>query len=250
MANLKYTLLKDAEDLRDRIFSHEMFKTVASLPKTVDLRPHMPAIYDQGDLGSCSANAGVGLKEYYLLKTPSQFVHLSRLFLYYEERAGEGTVLQDSGATLRDCMQAMNQYGIAPEKDMPYIPALFAVPPTYFALKDASKYKISNYSRVVDLQSLKVALSAGHPVIIGIMIYDSFESDAVANSGVVPMPNTAVEQCQGGHAVLVCGFDDTKQHVIVRNSWGTEWGDHGYFYLPYSFISNSDLTTDMWTSAG
>lgn len=176
-----------------------------------------------------------------------QFTSLSRLDLYWWERFIEETVDQDSGAEIRDGMKVFNQLGIAPENDYPYDIATFTNEPDAKATMDGTIFKISKYYRVQNLNSLKISLAEGLPVVTGIQVYESFESDAVAKTGIVPMPK-ANEQLLGGHAVLAVGYNDSKQQVIMRNSWGTSWGDKGYFYLPYTyFTDNNGYVTDMWT---
>jgi len=245
---MNYNIVKDTPDLRDKIFVPSVIKNVSQLPSSVDLRPLMSPIVNQGELGSCTANAIVsGLREYIELRTNlATFVRLSRLFLYYEERVIEKTVNSDSGAQIRDGMSVLQKIGVCPELLDPYIINIFTNKPTAIDLQTAGKYKISNYYRVNTLNDLKLALAEGLPVVLGIMVYESFESDSVAKTGLVPMPNISQEQLLGGHAVCAVGYNDNKGYVVVRNSWGVEWGDKGYFYLPYSYIV-PNLTTDMWT---
>jgi len=244
---MNYNIVKDTPDLRDKIFVPSVIKNVSQLPSSVDLRPLMSPIVNQGELGSCTANAIVsGLREYIELRTNlATFVRLSRLFLYYEERVIEKTVNSDSGAQIRDGMSVLQKIGVCPELLDPYIINIFTNKPTVIDLQTAGKYKISNYYRVNTLNDLKLALAEGLPVVLGIMVYESFESDSVAKTGLVPMPNISQEQLLGGHAVCAVGYNDNKGYVVVRNSWGVEWGDKGYFYLPYSYIV-PNLTTDMW----
>jgi C1A family cysteine protease len=241
-----YNLKKDKEDLRDKIYSGE-FRTTSELPKKIDLRSKMSSIVDQGELGSCTANAiASGLREYLLLQQ-SKWIALSRLYLYWHERALEGTINEDAGASIRDGIQVLAKNGVCPEKDDPYIISRFIEKPSQIAEKNAKKYTISQYSRILNLIGIKTALASGNPVVIGIQVYSSFESDKVAKTGKVPVPNKT-ERLLGGHAVLVVGYDDDKQWAIVRNSWGTNWGDKGYFYLPYKFFTKS-LVDDMWTGS-
>jgi C1A family cysteine protease len=143
-------------------------------------------------------------------------------------------------------MKVVQTMGICPETEEPYDITKFTQSPTQQDLADAQKYKISEYHRVNDLTMLKTALAEGQPVVIGINVYSSFESNEVATTGIVPMPNTETEQLLGGHAVLVVGYDETKEWAIVRNSWGIDWGEKGYFYLPYQYWT-AGLVTDMWT---
>ena len=237
-----YKLKVDKPDHRDILFSID---EVAALPPMVDLRPHCSPVVDQGELGSCTANAIVsGLREYLELKAGEKLIPLSRLFLYYEERVLENTVAEDSGAYIRDGMKVMNQIGVCPEFEVPYNIAQFTVAPTPKQVADARPFVISEYHRVTSLNLMKAALAGNQPVVIGINVYESFESAAVAKTGIVPTPK-AKEKLLGGHAVCAVGYDDKKSWAIVRNSWGASWGDKGYFYLPYTYFTKN--VTDMWT---
>jgi len=245
----KYRLKKDSQDLRDHIFCSASYKAEAHLPAKVDLRKKCSPVVNQGELGSCTANAiASGLREYLLINKETKWVALSRLFLYWEERSLEGTVNEDSGAEIRDGMKVLNQIGVCPEADWPYDISTFTNTPTEQMVADAAPYKVIEYHRITSLASLKAALAEGLPVVIGIDVYESFESDDVDNTGIVPMPNTDTEQLLGGHAVLVVGYDDDKSQLIVRNSWGYTWGDAGYFYLPYMYYEK--FSSDCWTSRG
>jgi C1A family cysteine protease len=241
-----YLLKKDKHDPRDFIYM-ALKSEVDMLPDYINLRSLMPDIFNQDQLGSCTANAIVAFREYFQRVFKEEFIDLSRNYLYWHERFFEGTVNEDSGAYIRDGMIVLTQIGCAPEVDFPYDISKFKETPSAVAEQDAGVFKIKEYHRVTNLDSMKHALANNLPVVIGIMVYDSFESSAVAENGVVPMPNKNNEQLLGGHAVLVVGYDDSKQVVIVRNSWGTGWGDQGYFTLPYDFINDPDLTHDMWT---
>jgi len=201
-------------------------------------------------LGSCTANAiASGLREYWENLSEKQFTSLSRLWLYWQERYLEGTVNQDAGAYIRDGMKVLQKMGCAPEADWPYDITKFTEKPPEKATIDAIQFKITKYHRVTNLTLLKSALAEGYPVVIGIKVYESFESNQVAQNGIVPLPKRG-EQFLGGHAVLAVGYkDDTNIKgqgvVICRNSWGESWGDKGYFYLPYSYFFN--YVSDMWT---
>jgi C1A family cysteine protease len=249
MGKRVYKLKPDAEDLRDKVFRPTQFKTITVLPKVVDLRLGCSQVVDQGELGSCTANAiASGLREYWE-KPSGKLTPLSRLWLYWEERNIEGTVNEDAGAYIRDGMKVLQKLGCAPETDWPYDITKFTKTPPAKATTDASQFKINEYHRVTNLTLLKTALAEGYPAVIGINVYESFESDQVAQTGIVPLPKRG-EQLLGGHAVLAVGYkDDAKikgQGVaICRNSWGESWGDKGYFYLPYSYFAR--YVTDMWT---
>lgn len=247
--NRSYKLKPDKQDMRDKIYYAYTIKNPSQLPSSVDLRKDLSPIVDQGNLGSCTANAiASGLGEYLQKISGIQFTPLSRLDLYWWERYIEGTVDQDSGAEIRDGMKIFNQLGIAPETDYPYNITTFTTEPSPKAIIDGTIFKISSYHRIQNLDYLKISLAEGLPVVTGILIYESFESDDVAKTGIVPMPDPKNEKVLGGHAVLAVGYDDSKQIVIMRNSWGVNWGDKGYFYLPYTYFTDSQgYVTDMWT---
>ncbi|ODA41933.1 C1 family peptidase [Desulfosporosinus sp. BG] len=247
MTKRVYKLKPDTEDLRDKVFRSTRFTTKTVLPKSVDLRFGCSPIVDQGELGSCTANAiASGLREYWE-KQAGSLTLLSRLWLYWEERNLEGTVNEDSGAMIRDGMKVLQQMGCAPEVDWPYDITKFTLTPPPQATMDAVPFKISEYHRVLSLTTLKAALAEGYPVVLGISVYESFESEQVAQTGIIPLPKRG-EKLLGGHAVLAVGYIDsgkTTGYVACRNSWGEGWGDKGYFYLPYSYFAK--YVTDMWT---
>lgn len=242
-----YNLKKDSEDSRDYKYSLHLGVDLTQLPKSVDLRQFMPPIFDQGQLGSCTSNMSAGHMGYYNVLYGQQYEPFSRLQHYWHERTIENSVNDDSGAQMRTAFQVMTEIGMGYEKDWTYDISKFRDKPSDAAEAEAPKHKLDEYHRIENLDALKHALSSGLTVGIGIMVYQSFESQDVARTGVVPMPNKGSEQCLGGHAVLVVGYDDDKNHLIVRNSWGEGWGDKGYFYLPYDFINDSSLVLDCWT---
>lgn len=242
-----YKLKPDQYDNRDHIYKSNSVPHLKELSNVVDLRSQCSPVVDQGELGSCTANAIVsGLREYLLLQAKQPWLALSRLFLYYEERLLEGTIDEDNGAKIRDGMKVLKNIGVCSEAADPYVISNFTNPPTAQNISEASQYKIASYQRVVDLTMLKTALAEGLPVVIGINVYSSFESDVVSQTGIVPIPDIKNEDFLGAHAILVVGYDDTNQWAIVRNSWGINWGDQGYCYLPYEYWTEN-LVTDMWT---
>ncbi|MGE1059973.1 C1 family peptidase [Bacillus sp. GMa5/1] len=243
---------KDPIDLRDKMFQSYLFSNEEDLPTQVDLRNRMSDVVDQGQLGSCTANAIVsGLREYLLKQSGRPFVQLSRLFLYYHERETEGHIQEDSGANLRDGMSILEQIGVCPEKDYPYCIEHFRDKPSSKSENDAGLYRIGQYNRVQDLPRLKSALAHGLPVVLGFQVTNAFyHSDEVRKTGIVPISGTddvIIENGQpAGHAVCAVGYDDDKQIVIIRNSWGDGWGDNGYCYFPYELFQNG-IVQDMWT---
>lgn len=220
--------------------------SVAELPPHVDLTPQMPPVYDQGELGSCTANAIAAAIEYARRKQKLSDFTPSRLFIYYNERAMEGTIDSDAGAEIRDGIKFVASQGACNETDWPYEISQFKVVPPTRCYIDAKDDLVGSYARVEqNAASIRQCLAAGHPVVFGIMVYESFESEVVASSGVVPMP-AAKETALGGHAVLIVGYDDPSQMFIVRNSWGPGWGKAGYFMMPYAYVINNDLADDFW----
>lgn len=214
------------------------------------MRPQNPPVYDQGQLGSCTANAIAAAIEFDQMKqhlgSPHPFTP-SRLFIYYNERVIEHSVNSDSGAQIRDGVKSVSKQGDCPETEWPYDATKFTQKPPATCYRDALKYKAVSYARVTQtLTQLKGCLAAGFPIVLGFTVYDSFMSDAVAQSGVVPMPNLSTEKVQGGHAVVAVGYDDAQQRFIMRNSWGTGWGLQGYFTMPYAYLIDAQLASDFW----
>lgn len=227
---------------------HTFVASRATLPTLVDLRKQCPAVYDQGNLGSCTANAICGAYQFDQMKqkNKTQFVP-SRLFLYYNERAMEGTVSSDSGAYISDGITSIANTGICPESQWPYVISKFASKPTTACYTSAKSYKCSSYKQVSgSLQQLKQGLANGYPIVFGMDVYASFESNAASTTGIIPMPKKN-EQLLGGHAMLIVGYDDSKQWFIVRNSWGSSWGALGYCYIPYAYLTNPNMASDFWS---
>ena len=235
----------DLPDQRDYLFS-AVYGTAAQLPASVDLRPKCPPVENQGQLGSCTANALVGALEFLEVKDGVKFTTLSRLFVYYNERAIENTIASDSGAQIRDGIKTLAKQGVCPEKMWPYVIAKFKSKPAQTCYKNAATHIILSYQRVQTMNDMKTCLASGFPFVFGFTVYESFESKQVAETGILPMP-AVHEKVVGGHAVVAVGYDDASQTIIVRNSWGSKWGQKGYFMMPYGYITNPKLATDMWT---
>ena len=229
----------DLPDHRDHVY---LSSPRQRLPTSVDLRDKMRPVKNQGSLGSCTGHA---IGSYVDFLNPGE-PNASRLFIYYNERLLEGTVKEDAGATIRSGIKAVAKFGACKETLHPYKIANFDNEPSEHAYEHAKQNRIVSYQRVKNLHGLKASLVEGHPVVFGMALYESFESEHVTNTGTVPMPKKD-EACLGGHAVLAVGYDDVTKRVIVRNSWGKGWGDEGYFTLPYAYISNTDLCDDFWT---
>ena len=244
----RYGWRPDKPDHRDLHYSAENIGAVTSLPTSFDWRDKLPPVYDQGELGSCGANAAAGLLEcdWIRQQKPNPFVP-SRLFIYYNTRTIEKTVNYDSGVEIRDVIKSLATYGFCSESLWPYAPKQFTTKPPEAAYSAAKTEIISQYSRVPQATlTIQHALVSCGPVIFGTTLYQSFESDYVAKFGVVPMP-TPHETPVGGHAMLIVGYDDQKKQFLVRNSWGSGWGQQGYCWFPYAYLLNPNLADDFWS---
>jgi C1A family cysteine protease len=244
-AEHSYGWKPDLPDQRDIRYG-AVYRVLKKLPKSADLRPICSAVEDQGDLGSCTAHALTSAFEAVLLKNGWQFSEMSRLFLYYNERAIEHTVNEDSGAMIRDGIKSLVKQGCCREIRWPYDIKKFTARPAAACYADGLKHQVTSYQRIDTLDQMRACLASGYPFVFGFTVYESFESQAVAKSGVVPMPGPG-ERALGGHAVMAAGYDDGKKRFLVRNSWGTDWGQKGYFTMPYGYLANRDLSDDMWT---
>eukprot|EP00669_Euglena_mutabilis_P011335 TRINITY_DN5989_c0_g1_i1.p1 TRINITY_DN5989_c0_g1~~TRINITY_DN5989_c0_g1_i1.p1 ORF type:complete len:266 (+),score=61.91 TRINITY_DN5989_c0_g1_i1:26-799(+) len=238
-------------NLRAELLSHipkltaDQFSTAPS-DDGVDLTPGMPPVFNQGELGSCSANALAAAMAY-----DDNSMIGSRLFLYYNERTLENTVADDSGAALSDGVKALNPKGLCSEDLWPYSddPDTFQQPPPQECYDAALAHEATTYNHVeASEEAIKAALSSGYPVVVGIYVFESFESDDVAQTGTVPLPQPD-EQNLGGHAVVCVGY--TADSWIMRNSWGPDWGSQGNFTLPLSYLTDPNLCiTDYWVITG
>lgn len=237
-SNAWYGWRPDLPDHRDRMF----VPRPRLMPAHVDRRDHLPDAWDQKSIGSCT---GHGTAACIAFLHPTFMP--SRLALYYNGRALEGTVRQDAGAEIRDVVKQTVKLGAAPESDWPYVVTKFAQRPPAKAFSDALKHKVTSYHRVaINLTTMRACLAEGFPFTFGFTVFESFESNAVAHTGVMPMPKKG-EQVMGGHCVAAVGYDDHKAQLIVRNSWGVDWGDRGHFYMPYEFAADSNYCDDAWT---
>jgi C1A family cysteine protease len=243
--------------------------TITSLPSQVDLRNRMPPVVNQGGIGSCTANALAAVYSHRAYQRDTvagkpnlQYYIGSRLFLYYNERDVNpyttGDTNRDSGCTLVAGVNSLKSKGICDETLWPYVDngAKYKQKPTPNCYVAGLQHIVTqSYNVVQTIDSMKQTLAAGNPFVVGIAIYNSFESDkkvtgdpskGIKGTGMIPMPNPLTEQLLGGHAIACVGYDDQKQVWIMRNSWGTEWGDQGHFYLPYAYLTDPSLSSDMW----
>ncbi len=240
----KYGWKPDLPDQRDIMAS---FPSHIKAKQGIDLRSSgfMPDVYNQGELGSCTANAIAGAFEFDQRKQQLDDFMPSRLFIYYNERAIEGSVDTDAGASIRDGVKVVNRLGVCPETDCPYDINYFTEKPTDQAYMDASKHKSVNYRSLrINVDDLMKSLSHGFPVVFGFSVYESFEGEAVARTGIMPLPKSG-EKILGGHAVMAVGYDSKRQFILVRNSWSEGWGQKGYFWMPYKFFTPRNCA-DAW----
>jgi C1A family cysteine protease len=241
----KYGWTPDLPDQRDFLYAAPT-PYQQNLPSSVDLSKKCPPVYDQGQLGSCTANAIAAAIEF---DQKRKFVP-SRLFIYYNERVIEGTVASDSGAQIRDGIKSVGTQGVPPETDWPYKIAAFNQMPPAKAYSDAKADLITLYQRLIqDLNTMQGCLASGYPFVFGFTVYASFEGAAVAKTGIVSMPGSR-EKTVGGHAVMAVGYDDATREFLVRNSWGPGWGLKGYFKIPYAYLLSPKLASDFWTIRG
>lgn len=255
-----YGWIPDLPDARDHLYAAPRV-AVASPPPRVDLRDGLlPDVYDQGQIGSCTANAIAAAFEFDLRKEQLQDFEPSRLFIYYNERAIEGTVDFDSGAQLRDGIKSVAKQGVCPEEEWPYdaTPAQSeggpfpsgsrdAEKPPQQCYQDALKNRATAYLRVgQNPDQLQGCLASGYPFVFGFTAYESLRGDDVAKTGNVPMPSPD-EAVIGGHAVVAVGYDNAQQRFVIRNSWGPNWGQAGYGTMPYAYLTERLLSSDFWT---
>jgi C1A family cysteine protease len=243
---LSYGWLPDLPDQRDLSYAAPA-PLLKKLPASVDLRPQCPPVYDQGQLGSCTANAIGGAIEFELMKQKAKIFMPSRLFIYYNERVIENTVSSDNGAQIRDGIKTVNQQGVCTEDSWPYNTSEFAQKPYAVCYQAALQNKVLSYQRITrTVAQMEACLADGYPFVFGFTVYDSFETPEVAKTGILNLPAQG-EKVAGGHAVVAVGYNHAQQRFIVRNSWNTTWGQKGYFTIPYAYLTNENLSDDFWT---
>jgi C1A family cysteine protease len=218
----------------------------SDLAPFVDLRPHLTPVEDQGQVGSCTANALAGAIEYLERRVAKTDGRVSRLFIYYNERELEGDTAQDQGAALRSGVQILMQRGACTETTWPYDATQWAARPSDTAYREATAHVIDQAQKVdVELNAMRHCLHEGYPFAFGLLLFKPFEEDQ--SHGRIRTPNEATDPPIGGHAMLCVGYSDKDRVFLVRNSWGTDWGDQGYCYIPYEYLANPRYAHDFWT---
>ena len=270
----KFGWLPDVPDRRDIPFN-AVFRVPAKVPARIDLRENCSPIEQQGNLGSCTAQALVGALEFLELqkdgraasaaptsensnlspersrrcdsrsKIENYFRDLSRLFVYYNEREAMDTIMEDSGAMLRTGIKVLKNLGVCRESIWPYKIARFTEKPPDNCYQEAENHQVTAYQRLHTLAEMKACLAMGLPFVFGFAVYEHVMSEQVRKSGVIRLPRPS-ERMIGGHAVMAIGYDDAKKALLFRNSWGSEWGKSGYGSLPYAYPESRELSDDFW----
>jgi len=231
------------DDLSRRVFTPRV--SSSQLPAAVDLRPWMTRVENQGSLGSCAANALVGGLEYLVRRETGRPTDLSRLFVYFNQRLWDDCVRDDLGASIGDGVRVLSRIGAPTEGTWPYHRDLFAVQPPGAVFREAGAIKIADWWSVpVDADAFRGCLAAGFPISFGTRVTESFV--ATSRSGECGMPQGADDAKHGRHALLACGYDDRRRVFVVRNSWGEDWGDRGYVYMPYAYVLDRRMTRGCW----
>ncbi|GAB4358219.1 MAG: hypothetical protein Fur0042_27670 [Cyanophyceae cyanobacterium] len=218
------------------------------LPPKVDLRPYLTPVEDQSAANSCTANAIAGAYEYLAKRALGNAGDISRLFIYYNARKEDG-IKGDQGSTIVGSINTLQKYGACTEVTWPYeLTGLNRKPPST-AYEEALWFLVDEARELeVNLETFKHCLAEGFPFVFGLRLFKSF--DQARRNGRVPMPDPNTEAgrtSHGNHAMLCVGYSDHNQCFIVRNSWGEDWGDRGYCYIPYGYLSNPEYCWDCWS---
>ncbi len=247
-------ILRPHDEFKLDLAKHQFFPQARPLPEVFDPRKRWQKPYDQSQLGSCTGNGLAGTCHYILIRegkqkgldvdAPAQIP--SRLFIYYNERASEGTIDQDAGALIHDGVKVVASKGFCFEDLLPYDISKFTETPEHACYQVGYQHRIKSYHAVdlTNLNAIKATLAGDNPIVFGFNVYPSFNN--VGKDGLMPMPKRG-ETPEGGHCVVWVGYDDSRRVLITRNSWGTDWADGGYFYMPYDFATNPNECSDSWT---
>ncbi|MBE9156571.1 C1 family peptidase [Nodosilinea sp. LEGE 06152] len=258
---------KKSAEIRESRISYYFF-----LPSLVDLSYWFSPVEDQGTVNACTAFSGVALLEYFAQRRYGKYTNLSAKFVYKTARNLMNRI-DDTGASVRQTMKALVLFGVPPEEAWPWHPEDFNEEPPAFCYAYAQSYQALKYfrldaantganenliaSRELLLFQIKAVLAAGLPCIFGFTVYSSFYRDKNLRRGYIPYPSGR-DQVVGGHAAVAVGYNDYKHidrtdgepakpgAILIRNSWGPNWGNSGYGWMPYDYILDG-LTADWWS---
>ncbi len=246
-----YGCNRDLRDARDYLWLPSP-DDIQNLPSKVNLSEFMPPVLNQGQAGSCTAHGVTEALRFIIKKAGEEDRNLARLQLYYDSRASESTPKKDmtrvdSGAAIRDVIKCTREIGVARENLWPYDLNRLKVKPPDNVYADAHQFESITYQRVtVDPIHIKAAIATKYPVVVGMTLFQSFESLDVARTGIVPMPNLNTERPVGGHCMLAYAYGDYPGYITTRNSWGPQWGNKGDCYIPEHYIGSTLFAADFW----
>ena len=239
MKKYKFGWLRDLNDQRDKLYSAPR---ITPVPLSVSLLQYCSPVENQTTTSSCTAHGLVGNLEILEKKNNTNFYDISRLFVYYNTRMLRGIEDSDEGGTIRDGIKSLVRYGYCSEKLWEFNEKKVNEKPDRKSYKEAKRHLIKEYSRILNINDIIKCIASGYPVVFGISLYESFESEIVSKTGKVPIPKIN-ERVIGGHCMLIVGYDMETKLFIVRNSWSEKWGDKGNCYIPFKYMEQA---SDMW----
>lgn len=240
----KYGWFPSLPDFRDFKYRDQL-PVIKKPPMVVDLIS--TPVQEQGKLGSCTFNAiTTAIENVEMTHEHSNLPEYSRLFGYYSYRKTIGAVHEDSGANIRESIKVIQKKGICLETCWPYVEAKFKDEPPAECWEDAEQHKIKEYYSLGTLNDMLSCIATGFGFVFGIAIYESFETDQVSSTGIVPMPGSK-ERFLGGHAIFATGYNQHIKMFKIQNSWGANWGQDGFFWLPFDYVTNPNMAMDFYT---